>query len=424
MRGLDTLRRWLTGWRFVRGARTVSPQSMWAWLHRYLPAAELAQIAALTPDRRCIARAVGVVAGVTEDEILRAWCVRREFDYLERIPVADFSLLPAPVSRELLSSYGATVITEDERINQIVCVDPDRIDGLREILAGIPVAVARWDEIQRHLDDSSHLGEELNDLRTREASQRLRETSEAVLGLIVHEVIERGHSCVTIDTSGEDPTYTVVDNGGEEAQGHLHSMIRPALEELLSSDEIEVIMPSGDPFRVTIERDSSRRRFIVRWHREVPPLVEKVDGTILPSRRDDGEAKRGSLRGTIFVIDDDAGFSGVLTRFLTRLGFAVQSFLSAEEAWRTLEEGAELDLIVCDVHMAGMGGYDFVRRLRATNVGADIPLIALSSDEEVETEVQLLRAGVDAFVSKSVDPRILSAHIERCCDTRVEGARI
>jgi DNA-binding response OmpR family regulator len=65
--------------------------------------------------------------------------------------------------------------------------------------------------------------------------------------------------------------------------------------------------------------------------------------------------------------------------------------------------------------MVEMSGYDFIRRLRATRVGRNVPVIALSSADDVETELQMLRAGVAAFISKGADPRILGAHIERLC---------
>lgn len=389
-------------------------------LATYISESELLHLATATPDRRMIVGAVARMGGLDEAMILRAWSAQRGFDYLERIPIADFSILPPTLTPSMLLDYGATIMTEGDAVRQIVCIDPDRIDGIRQHLPTIPVAVARWDEVRRHGEESTRLADELGAARIQEGAHRLRETTEAVLGLVVHEVVDRGFSSVTIDLASEDPVYTIEAQTHGTARGCLHSILRPSLHSILGGGRIEVMMPSGARRTIEVVQEAGSQRYHLTWSGEEilfprGDVLSSGTATTL-SERSDVAVTAVVPSKTLFVVDDNPGFLEVVSRFLARQGFQVRTHRSAEEAWAALEGGVELDLIVCDVHMPGMNGYDFVRRLRATTVGRGIPIIALTSDDDVETEIRLIRAGVSAFVSKSADPRVLCAHVERWCD--------
>jgi two-component system NtrC family sensor kinase len=60
-----------------------------------------------------------------------------------------------------------------------------------------------------------------------------------------------------------------------------------------------------------------------------------------------------------------------------------------------------------------MNGKEFVSTVRKNERLKHIPIIMLTSDEDIDVEVELLNLGADAFVSKSKDPRILAAQIKR-----------
>ncbi len=394
--------------------------TLWDVLRTYVSDSELARIHAATPDRRLLVGAVARSAGLKEDAILRDWSKHRGLEYRERIPPADFTVLESPLSSELLGSYGATVVTESDHVVGIVCIDPERIEEIRERFVDVPVMIARWEEVRRHLEDSTRAAEEVVALRIREAAERLRETAATVLNLVIHDVLDRGLSAVTIDLATEDSSYTIRDEQGKQLSGSIHPMLQPALKEILSVPRLDVLMPSGRRCPVEVAQESGIDLFHLRWREQVksylPDSLTIEPSAAQPADGDSIQSVAKTTKGAVFVIDDNPEFREIVRRFLDRHGFDVRTLESAEEAWSALQEGAELDLIVCDVHMPGMDGYDFVRRLRANAAGREVPLIALTSDDEVETEIRLIRAGVSAFVSKSADPRILCAHVERWCE--------
>ena len=385
------------------------------FLLRYVTRTEYAHIVATTPDRRMLVDVVATSRGIESLDIVRKWGVERGCRSLERPACADFTVLPADVSPELLERSGATVVTSGALIEALVCVDPDTIEHLRVALGDIEIVVAPWREIERQLGESTVALAEIKAARQRESLERLRETTAAVLGIVVQEVVDRGGAAVYLDLTMEDPTYTLGESSQSGVQGSLHAMLRPTLEETLGRDIAEIELPSGVRIAATIERAAARKCFTLRWAHErsaapTPPAVSSC-----PPTPDPKGIASPRLRKNVFVIEDNPSFRAILTAYIERQGFGVIPFSAATDAWSALEEGVDLDVIVCDLHMVEMSGYDFIRRLRATRVGRNVPVIALSSADDVETELQMLRAGVAAFISKGADPRILGAHIERLC---------
>jgi DNA-binding NarL/FixJ family response regulator len=113
----------------------------------------------------------------------------------------------------------------------------------------------------------------------------------------------------------------------------------------------------------------------------------------------------------ILIVDDDATLRTALSRYLSKRGYAVLDAASAIEAL-ALFEADPADLIVSDVLMPEMDGFEFCRRLRVTRLGQLVPFIFLSSKAEVEDRVQGHSIGADDYVIKPFEPRELLAKIE------------
>jgi DNA-binding NarL/FixJ family response regulator len=113
----------------------------------------------------------------------------------------------------------------------------------------------------------------------------------------------------------------------------------------------------------------------------------------------------------ILIVDDDMTLRTALARYLGKRGYAVVDADSAMEALMLFEQDPA-DLIVSDVLMPEMDGFEFCRRLRSTRVGQLVPFIFLSSKAEVEDRVQGHTIGADDYVIKPFEPRELLAKIE------------
>ncbi len=113
----------------------------------------------------------------------------------------------------------------------------------------------------------------------------------------------------------------------------------------------------------------------------------------------------------ILVVDDDTTLRTALTRYLEKRRYQVQDAASGVEAFKIFEKDPA-DLIVSDVLMPEMDGYEFCRRLRATRSGQLVPFIFLSSKSDIEDRVQGHSIGADDYLIKPFEPKELLAKIE------------
>lgn len=113
----------------------------------------------------------------------------------------------------------------------------------------------------------------------------------------------------------------------------------------------------------------------------------------------------------VLIVDDDTTLRTALMRYLEKRGFSVQNVSSGLEAMATFEKDPP-DLVVSDVMMPEMDGFEFCRRLRATRVGQLVPFIFLSSRDEVDARVYGHSLGADDYLIKPFEPKELLAKIE------------
>ncbi len=113
----------------------------------------------------------------------------------------------------------------------------------------------------------------------------------------------------------------------------------------------------------------------------------------------------------ILIVDDDITLRTALVRYLGKRGYAVLDAASGIEAFDIFEQDPA-DLIVSDILMPEMDGFEFCRRLRASRIGQLVPFLFLSSKAEVEDRVHGHSIGADDYITKPFEPRELLAKIE------------
>ncbi len=113
-------------------------------------------------------------------------------------------------------------------------------------------------------------------------------------------------------------------------------------------------------------------------------------------------------RPRILVVEDDATVSEVVTRYLEREGFVVEvAYDGAVGLERALADPPEL--VVLDLMIPSLDGFELCRRLRAT---APVPVIMLTARGEEADRIVGLELGADDYVSKPFSPRELTARIK------------
>ena len=108
----------------------------------------------------------------------------------------------------------------------------------------------------------------------------------------------------------------------------------------------------------------------------------------------------------ILVVDDDTSNLKMANRILSGENLRVTCLKSGEDATKFLQENRP-DLILLDVHMPGMNGFDTIAAIRENKETADIPVIFLTADDDSNTEKKGLEAGAMDFIKKPFVPEVL-----------------
>lgn len=114
---------------------------------------------------------------------------------------------------------------------------------------------------------------------------------------------------------------------------------------------------------------------------------------------------------TVFVIDDEKDLQKILKVNLSEAGYDARTFSSAEEALTGLGNVTP-DLIILDIMMGGMDGYEFCRRLRSSTEFRKIPIIFLSARSEEFDRVLGLELGGDDYISKPFSIKELLSRVK------------
>lgn len=113
----------------------------------------------------------------------------------------------------------------------------------------------------------------------------------------------------------------------------------------------------------------------------------------------------------VLIVDDEADICEIVSFHLERLGYHTTSASSAEEALRLIAKAEErYDLIVLDVMMEGMSGYDMAEELRAS--GDNIPIIFLTAKSGEEDLLRGFTVGGDDYISKPFSVKELTARVK------------
>ena len=112
---------------------------------------------------------------------------------------------------------------------------------------------------------------------------------------------------------------------------------------------------------------------------------------------------------SILVVDDEEGVRRLLMHLLTRDGYHVTTVASGPEALEAAERSAP-HLVLLDIRMAGMDGFETYRRLRGQ--GYRGPILFLSGLNEDTTVGEGLRLGAEYYLTKPFVPRYLLQIVE------------
>lgn len=117
----------------------------------------------------------------------------------------------------------------------------------------------------------------------------------------------------------------------------------------------------------------------------------------------------GNEKPRILVVDDDADVVNYLQTLLTPYYHVIYRF-DAESALKAMGE-EEPNLVLSDVVMPGMNGYDFCKKVKDDAQLCHIPVVLVTAKTTVDNQIEGLNTGADAYITKPFDPKLLLAVI-------------
>ncbi|MBN2148183.1 MAG: response regulator [Anaerolineales bacterium] len=123
----------------------------------------------------------------------------------------------------------------------------------------------------------------------------------------------------------------------------------------------------------------------------------------------------------ILVVDDDVDTLRLVGLMLQRQGYQIVAANNGHQALNTAQ-AENPDLILLDVMMPDMDGYEVTRRLRAQPLTAGTPIIMFTAKSQVDDKVTGFESGVDDYLTKPTQPRELFAHVKAVLARGRKGA--
>ena len=121
----------------------------------------------------------------------------------------------------------------------------------------------------------------------------------------------------------------------------------------------------------------------------------------------------------ILVVDDEPRMRKLVKDFLSAKGYEVLEAADGEEAVERFMGDREIDLLILDVMMPKMDGWEVVKAVRQYS---RVPIIMLTARGEERDELLGFKLGVDEYISKPFSPKILVARVEALLRRSLPGA--
>ena len=123
-------------------------------------------------------------------------------------------------------------------------------------------------------------------------------------------------------------------------------------------------------------------------------------------------------RGTvILIVEDNEDNRLIYASFLEHVGYRVLEATDGLTAL-TMTRGEQPDLVLMDVSIPGIDGWEATRQLKADPATREIPIIALTAHALAEDRQRASEAGCDGYLAKPIEPRAVVAEVARILEER------
>jgi DNA-binding response OmpR family regulator len=125
-----------------------------------------------------------------------------------------------------------------------------------------------------------------------------------------------------------------------------------------------------------------------------------------------------SALATLLLVVDDNGINRImLSRYLNKLGYQANLAENGRQALEHLQSKS-FDLVLLDVEMPEMDGYQVLEQMKAVPHLRDIPVIMISAVDELESVVRCIELGAQDYLPKPFNPVLLRARLTACLERK------
>lgn len=128
------------------------------------------------------------------------------------------------------------------------------------------------------------------------------------------------------------------------------------------------------------------------------------------------------MSGQLLLVDDEPGLRQAVQAYLEDSGFTVQVASNARDGWDLLQQSTP-DLVISDVMMPQVDGYQFLKQMREDPRFQTMPVVFLTARGMTTDRIQGYNAGCDAYLTKPFDPEELVAIVSSLLERRTAIAR-
>jgi DNA-binding NarL/FixJ family response regulator len=123
------------------------------------------------------------------------------------------------------------------------------------------------------------------------------------------------------------------------------------------------------------------------------------------------------MSAQLLMVDDEPGLREAVKDYLQESGFTVQVASNAREGWELMQQNTP-DLVISDIMMPQVDGYQFLKQVREDARFKTLPVVFLTAKGMTTDRIQGYQAGVDAYLPKPFDPDELVAIVENLLERR------
>jgi PAS domain S-box-containing protein len=225
--------------------------------------------------------------------------------------------------------------------------------------------------------------------------------------MLIEDAAEQGSSQ---DVAGLRDIHTAAQDLLKTIQRRLASTVDVLTEE----DLHQLRQETREPIQLIVRRasafagpDVDRIRCATATLRQ---CLEETPSAARATAPANSDARVAVNSGRLLVVDDDETNRDILRRQLERQGYTITTTGNGQEALRLLAE-SHFDLVLLDIVMPEMNGFETLSILKADSRLRSLPVIMISAMDEMESVSRCIEMGADDFVSKPFDRVILASRI-------------